>query len=246
MMAKTKLLPKVLFILSTVTFFHAMPLMAQDKKIADWFFPEWAIQAKFNHPIRVLDTDSALGRYSLKTKEVGLKDFVRFHGHLCDGMVIGYVEIKEALTRLFPDGVTDRTDLRVVSQNGPCWVDVAAYMTGARINFQTLRIDNSVGNGFIIQRISTGETYSIHLKPGVFPKNQADLEARIRRMRAEGIAVADKDIDRVEKLADSLSAKLLNMPPSTLLNIKPLKNYRFAATDLFANRGDVINKNMPR
>jgi len=61
------------------------------------------------------------------------------------------------LERIFPDGVVDRTDLRAVSKNGPCWVDAVMFMTGARLNFQTLRIDNSVGDGFIIQRISTGE-----------------------------------------------------------------------------------------
>jgi hypothetical protein len=47
--------------------------------------------------------------------------------------------------------VVDRTDLRVVSKNGPCWVDAACWLTGARINFQTLRVDASVGDGFIVQ-----------------------------------------------------------------------------------------------
>lgn len=112
---------------------------------ADWFYPEWAARAPYNQPIRVRDTDSALGRHSLKTKEIGLKDLARMHGHLCDGLVIAFVQIKAVLIRLFPDGVVDRTDLRAVSKNGPCWVDAVAFMTGARINFQTLRIDNSSG-----------------------------------------------------------------------------------------------------
>jgi len=72
------------------------------------------------------------------------------HGHLCDGLVIAFVQLGQAFAHLFQDGVVDRTDLRVVSKNGPCWVDVAAMMTGARINFQTLRIEAAVGNGFIV------------------------------------------------------------------------------------------------
>lgn len=221
-------------------------LMAEDKKTDEWFFPEWARTAKYNQPIAVRDTDSALGRYSLKTKEVRLNDIALFHGHLCDGMVIAFIEIKGVLSRLFPDGIVDRTDLRTVSKNGPCWVDTAAYMTGSRINFQTMRIDNSIGDGFIIQRISTGEAYSGHLKSGVFPKDQAELEAKIRKLRVDGKQVTADDINKVEKMADDLSSKLLNTNPDEVLDIKKLENFRFVPTDLLGNRGDVINKDMPR
>lgn len=133
----------------------------------DWFYPEWVAHSKNNRPINVRDTDSALGRYSLQTKQIGLKDLARIHGHLCDGLVIAFVEIKTVLEKMFPNGVVDRTDLRAVSKNGPCIVDAVSFMTGARVNFQTLRVDQSIGEGFIIQRISTGETYRVNLKPGV-------------------------------------------------------------------------------
>ncbi len=141
----------------------------------DWFYPEWAANAAYNKPIVVRDTDSALGRYNLRTKELGIKDLVRIHSHMCDGLVISFVAIKAALNKLYPDGIVDRTDLQVVSKNGPCWVDTAALMTGARINFKTLRIDAAIGNGFILQRISTGEAYQVHLKTDVFPAELAKL-----------------------------------------------------------------------
>ncbi|HXF04926.1 MAG TPA: formylmethanofuran dehydrogenase subunit E family protein [Blastocatellia bacterium] len=212
----------------------------------DWFYPSWAAEAKYNTPIVVRDTDSALGRYSLRTKEIGLKDLTRIHGHLCDGLVIAFVEIKAVLDKLFPDGIVDRTDLRAVSKNGPCWVDAVAMMTGARINFQTLRIDNSIGNGFIIQRISTGEAYEVRLRPGVFPKEQADLEARIRQLRSEGQPVSGADIDKVEEMANALSKRLLTTPPDQLLEITPRPGYKFKFSDLYDIRGDIINKDMPR
>jgi len=214
----------------------------------DWFYPEWAANASYNQPIRVLDTDSALGRYSLHSKEIGLKDLARMHGHLCDGLVIAFVEIKAVLERLFPDGVVDRTDLRAVSKNGPCWVDAIAFMSGARINFQTLRIDNSIGDGYVIQKISTGEAYSVHLKPGVFPSVQDNLEKKIRSLRAQDQAVNSEDIDHLEKMAEALNRRLLNTPPAEILDIKPLQNFKFIPIDidLFGKRGDVINKTMPR
>jgi formylmethanofuran dehydrogenase subunit E len=212
----------------------------------DWFYPEWAASAPFNKPIVVRDTDSALGRYNLKTKEIGLKDIARIHGHMCDGLVIAFVEIKAVLQKLFPDGVVDRTDLCIVSKNGPCWADAAALLTGARINFRTMRIDASIGDGFIIQKVSTGEAYDVHLKPGVFPEDQAALEKKIRGLRAEGKPVKAKDIDTVEKMGDALNLKLLTTVPDKLLDIKKLTDYKFNFADMFGNRGDITNKDMPR
>jgi len=213
---------------------------------ADWFYPDWAAKAPYNTPIVVRDTDSALGRYNLKTKEIGLKDIARIHGHMCDGLVIAFVEIKSVFEKLFPDGVVDRTDLCAVSKNGPCWTDAAALLTGARINFKTIRIDVSIGDGFIIQKISTGEAYDVHLKPGVFPADQAALENKIRSFRAQGKPVTAQDIDIVEKMGDALSLRFLSTPPEQLLDIKKLENYKFNFCDLFGTRGDIINKDMPR
>lgn len=213
---------------------------------ADWFYPPWAATAPYNKPIVVRDTDNSLGRYSLKTKAIGLKDLARIHGHLCDGLVIAFVQIKGILDQLFPEGVVDRTDLRGVSKNAPCWVDALAFMTGARINFKTLRIDNSVGDGFIIQRISTNEAYSVRLKPGVFAPELKQSEARIRRLRAEGKPVGARDIDAVEAMQSNLSKTMLVTPPSELLLIERLPDYKFTFCDLFGERGDVINKNMER
>jgi formylmethanofuran dehydrogenase subunit E len=221
------------------------PLGASDNS-PDWFYPAWAAHAAYNKPIAVRDTDSALGRYNLKTKEIGLKDIARVHGHMCDGLVIAFVEIRAVLSTLFPDGVVDRTDVGIVSKNGPCWADAAAFLTGARINFKTLRIDASIDSGFIIQRLSTGDTYSVHLRPQMFPDDQAVLERRIRNERAHGRTVRAEDIDTVERMGDALSLRLLTAPPEELLEIKKLADYRFEVADMFGDRGDVINKDMPR
>jgi formylmethanofuran dehydrogenase subunit E len=211
---------------------------------ADWFFPEWAAQAKFNQPERVRDTDSAVGRLSTRTKEIGLKDLARMHGHLCDGLVISFVQLKAALHRLFPDGVVDRTDLRVVSKNGPCWVDTAGWLTGARINFQTLRVDASIGDGFIVQRISTGDAWEVRLRPGVFPEPQAALENHIRELRAAGQSVNPGEVDRFEAMANELIRHLLNTSPDDLLVLTPRPGYRFQFNDLYGGRGDIINRDL--
>ncbi len=63
-------------------------------------------------------------------------------------------------------------------------------MTGARINQGTLMLDNSVGVGFIVQRISTGEAVRVSLRPGLYPAQLAALEQSIRSLRARGETVA--------------------------------------------------------
>ncbi|MBI5186453.1 MAG: formylmethanofuran dehydrogenase subunit E family protein [Nitrospinae bacterium] len=147
---------------------------------------------------------------------------------------------------LYPIKFEEFSFLRAVSKNSPCLIDAAMVMTGARINFQTLRVDNSIGMGFIIQRISTGDAYQVRLKPGVFPREQADLEDEIRRLRGQGKPLPAEMIDRVEKMADALSLKMLTASPAELLEITRLPAYEYRAMDLLGERGDIINKNMPR
>ena len=99
---------------------------------------------------------------------------------------------------------------------------------------------------FLIQKISTGEAYQVHLRPGVFPQPQAKLEAKIRRLRAAGKPVSAAEIDQYEEMAKVLSQKLLNTAPDQLLIIAPQPGYKFRFNDLYNIRGDIINKDMPR
>lgn len=206
------------------------------------YFPAWAKFSKNNVAIKVLDTNSSLGRYSTYTKHIWLKDLAKIHGHLCDGLVISFVELNSVLKKLFPNGVIDRTDLRVVSKNGPCWVDASSMLTGARINFGTLSIDKSVGNGFIVQKISTGETYQVKLKEGVFPDDLAKLETKIKSEVKEGKKVSDEDINELETLSDKLSQKVLNSNVDDIIEIKKLDDYKFKQNITIGPRTDIINK----
>ncbi len=214
----------------------------------DEFFPAWAEAAKYNRPLWVVDTDSALGRRSLHAKRLTLRDMALVHGHLCDGLATAWVELGVALRALFPDEVADRTDLRAVSKNGPCWADAAAWTTGARVNHGTLVLDDSVGDGFIVQRISTAVAVRVSLKPDVFPAELAELERSIRSRRASGAAVSPEEIDRFEELALKFIRKLLNTPPHEVVLIEKLDDFEFPKTspNLVAPRSDIVNRDLPR
>jgi len=212
------------------------------------FYPAWAAKARYNQPLWVRDTDSALGRMNLQPKQLSLRDLARVHGHLCDGLVISWVEIKVLLHRLFPQGVADRTDLRAIAKNGPCWADAAGWMTGGRVNHGTRVLDNAVGDGFVVQRISTGEAFRVWLKPGVFPADLANLERSIRIRRGAGEQVNPGEIDRFEALAADFSQRLLNTSPETVVEVEPVNNFVFPtySPSLIAQRSDIINRDVSR
>jgi formylmethanofuran dehydrogenase subunit E len=212
------------------------------------FYPAWAATARYLQPLTVVDTDSALGRRNLHPKSVTLEDMARLHGHLCDGLVTAWVELSAALRVLFPDGVVDRTDVRTVSKNAPCWSDAGAWMTGARINQGTLTLDNSVGDGFIVQRLSTGRAVRVSLQPGVYPAELAALERSIRSRRALGEAVAPAEIDRFEAGANAYSRRLLNTPPEQAVVLESLSDYSFPdrSQNPLAARSDTIDRDVPR
>jgi len=158
------------------------------------------------------------------------------------------VQLSVALHELFPDGVVDRTDVRVVSRNCPCCVDAGAWMTGARINQGTLMLDNSVGVGFIVQRISTGQAVQVSQRPGFYLAAVAELEQSIRNLCARGEAVAPEEIDLFEQGADAYSRKLLNTPPEQAVVVELLADYHFPgrSQNPIAPRSDTINRDAPR
>lgn len=71
-----------------------------------------------------LDTDFSKGRLTQQQK-ISIKDLKKFHGHLCDGLVIGALAMQEAMKVLYPQQPIDRTNLRIVSKASPCLTDVA-------------------------------------------------------------------------------------------------------------------------
>ncbi len=216
--------------------------------VQDDFYPPWAAEARYLRPLAVVDTDSAIGRRNRHPKMIALKDMARMHGHLCDGLVTSWVELGEALRKLFPDGVVDRTDARVVSKNAPCWADAAAWMTGARLNQGTLMLDNAVGDGFVVQRISTGKALRVSLRAGVYPPGLAKLERGIRARRSRGEAVSAEEIARFEREANAYSRKLLDAPPERAVALEEPAGFVFPdrSADPLAPRSDIIDRDAPR
>jgi len=195
--------------------------------------------------IKVIDTDFSKGRLTLE-HELNLEDLEKFHGHLCDGLIVGFLGIKEGLSVLYPNGIIDRTNTRIVSKSSPCLTDVAVYITGGRYQFNSFYVDNTIENGFyIIQRKDNGKTVLVNIKKGVKPSKINELGAKA--LKGELPAC---DLDELKKLEDDFSNKLLSENPKdnfTVIEItdfewKPILKNDYIKTDILNKNKSICNQ----
>lgn len=192
-----------------------------------------------NPSIKVLDTDFSKGRLQ-NVQTITLNDAVKLHGHLCDGLVVGFLGLKETLYKLYTDSIIDRTNNRIVSKPSPCLTDIAIFMTGGRYQYNTFYVSDSIKYLFIVQRIDNEKTYGVKLKSGLMPSAIDSLG----KLAVKG----DLDacgIDSLRKLEYEFSSFLLSKNPLDLFIIEEIKNYKWAPIlkSSFL-KTDVLNKKL--
>lgn len=192
-----------------------------------------------NPSIKVLDTDFSKGRLQ-NVQTITLNDAAKLHGHLCDGLVVGFLGLKETLYKLYPDSIIDRTNNRIVSKSSPCLTDIAIFMTGARYQYNTYYVSDSIKYLFIVQRIDNEKTYGVKLKSGLKP---AAIDS-LGRLATKGELDAC-GIDNLRKLESEFSNFLLSKNPQDLFIIEEIKNYKWLPV-LKGNflKTDVLNKKL--
>jgi len=175
---------------------------------ADWYYPQWLVDAPHAPVFKVRDTVNKYGRYAAETKTITIKDLIKFHGHFCGGLVEGATALRVAFDRLFPDGIVDRTDLTIASNNSACGGDVAAYLTGARARFGSHLIDPALKESdFVVKRISTGKSVRVVINAATYPK-----DVRTQMKKIESGKYEPADIDLFQDLQWAYAQKLASRP----------------------------------
>jgi len=208
-----------------------------------WYFFAWAEQASSPPVFHVLDTESSLGPYATQTKAITMKDLVKFHGHLCDGLVVASAALQLGFSSLYPEGIIDRTDTGVITNNSPCFGDAAAYLSGGRIRFGTQKINPELKIAFILHRFSTRETVQVALKAGVFPAEVAEIEGRIRAGN-----FMPEDIDECQRLQWDFARRLLETPAQEVFTVERMPDFEWTP-DTYpccGPRGDIVCKHVAR
>jgi len=195
---------------------------------------------KNNLNIQTIDTDFSKGRLNHE-QIITLEDTAKFHGHLCDGLVVGFLGLREALYKLYPDKIIDRTNTRIVSQSSPCSTDVAIYLTGGRYQFNTFYVDNTILYSYIVQRIDNGLTYAVKLKSGIKPAVIDEMGSKAVRQE-----LSPCDLDHLKKMEGDFSALLLSSVPADLFIVEKLNDFKWEPV-LENNfvKTDIINKALP-
>lgn len=186
---------------------------------------------------QTIDTEFSKGRLN-HVQTHTLQDLEKFHGHLCDGLVVGTMAIIEGMKWLYPNAPIDRTNLRIVSRPSPCLTDVAIYITGGRYQFNTFYVDNDLGSLYIIQRIDNLKTISIALKEGIKPTSIDSLGSLAIQQQ-----LTPCEIDHLRALEDQFIIDLLHSNHKTVFNITELEHFEWNPT-LQNNfiKTDIINK----
>jgi len=199
------------------------PLTMMKDVAAEWYFPEWLGSSPYAPSFAVRDTVNKYGRYAAQSKIITIKDLIKFHGHFCGGLVESAGALRVAFDLLFPDGIIDRTDLRIVSNNSACGGDVAAYLTGARLRFASHYIDNSLTESeFIVQQVSTGKTVHVKLNPAVYP-----TEVKTQMKKIESGKFTPKDIDWFQELQWAYARRLINRPLGESFLVEELRRFEW-------------------
>ncbi|MEW6773948.1 MAG: formylmethanofuran dehydrogenase subunit E family protein [Bacteroidota bacterium] len=211
------------------------------KFIAIFSFLLTACSLNRNISFQTLDTDFSKGRL-IKKHKISLKDIEKFHGHLCDGLVVGTMAMKAALNQLYSGELIDRTSLRVVSKSSPCLTDVAIYLTGGRYQFNTFYVDNNIDGLFLIQRIDNQKAVLVSLKNGIKPKIIDSLG---------NLAIQQKllpcELDYLKQLEDNFTKQLLKSDINNIFDVKFIDNFVWQPkTKNDYIKTDILNKHLPK
>lgn len=187
-----------------------------------------------------LDTDFSKGRLTHR-QTITLHDLEKFHGHLCDGLVVGALAMQQAMEMLYPSQPIDRTNLRIVSKPSPCLTDVAIYLSGGRYQFNTFYVDTAFDGLYLVQRIDDQKTVAVALRPGVKPP-QIDSLGNLAIQQT----LAPCDLDQLQRLEDDFTARLLAADPTKLFTVRLLDTFNWEpSTKHDYLKTDILNKYKP-
>ncbi|MBC6491310.1 formylmethanofuran dehydrogenase subunit E family protein [Flavihumibacter stibioxidans] len=170
-----------------------------------------------NPRIFVIDTDFSKGRLTNR-QTISLNDVTKLHGHLCDGLAVGFIGLREALYRLYPDSTIDRTNTRIVSKSSPCLTDIALYLTGGRYQFNSFYVSDSIPYMFIVQRIDNGKSMAVKLKPGIKPPAIDSLGSLANSGKLDACS-----IDSLQRLENKFLAQILATNPTSSFSVDEIK-----------------------
>jgi len=194
--------------------------------------------------IKVKDPMASLVGYRKQGEdyfEISLDDVGKYSGHICAGISLSFLLVKQVLEALYPNGeVPVRGQIRVAAQGGDDPIDVASYITGARafygrqeVNAGDLIIDKSLTGDkdtftMIFYRKDNGKMIkAVFNKMKLMTPEERKTTMLIKEKIEEGTANKE-DEAQFAALVHSVVEKVLTNTPEGAITITKCTDYQFS------------------
>jgi len=143
-------------------------------------------------------------------------DAVKFHGHACPGLAIGYRVANLALKEL--GGRARDEELVAIVENNSCAVDAIQLICGCTFGKGNLIHLDHGKNIFTFYRRSDGKGVRVASRPEAF--GQPDPECEALRSRLAEPNLSQEERDRFWQLHEARARQILDIPLENLFELK--------------------------
>lgn len=150
------------------------------------------------------------------TNRSDYQECVKFHGHTCMGLTIGYLAATLALDRLEVERAVDE-ELVAVVENDACCCDAVQVLTGCTFGKGNFFFKDHGKMAFSFANRSTGKSIRLVLKPHVLEAPGDEL--RLRDLINSGQASAE-EIRSYEKMSESRVKELFAGGPENFFDVQ--------------------------
>jgi len=153
------------------------------------------------------------------TNQSDYQECVKFHGHTCMGLTIGYLAAKLALEHLEVKRAVDE-ELIAIVENDACCCDAVQVLTGCTFGKGNFFFKDHGKMAFTFGTRSTGKSIRLVLKPDVMDAPEEELS--LREVLRSGQASPD-EIKRYEEISEIRIRDLFSAGPGNFFEIQKLE-----------------------
>ncbi len=152
------------------------------------------------------------------TNQSDYQECVKFHGHTCMGLTIGYLAAKLALAHLEVKRAADE-ELIAIVENDACCCDAVQVLTGCTFGKGNFFFKDHGKMAFTFGARSSGKSIRLVLKPDVL--NAPEEEQSLRELLLSGQA-SPEEVKRYEEISESRIRDLFSAGPGNFFEVQEL------------------------
>jgi formylmethanofuran dehydrogenase subunit E len=150
---------------------------------------------------------------------IPFSEVIKFHGHSCPGISIGYRVAEIAICELLSSRAEDE-ELVAIVENDSCSVDAIQVVAGCTMGKGNLIFKDHGKHVYTFMNRETGEAVRISLKKDM---SEMDPEFAIAQKNAFSPSATPEDISRYAELRDKATAYLLEGPAEEIFKVESVE-----------------------